>query len=88
MDVLGDGNRETITRKSAAEALGKIGNPAAVELLCFIVSHQEPLLKHAAIWSLCTIGDPNAIPVIEEELRSLQFNQHILEESLRELKGK
>lgn len=89
MDVLADGKRDEATRKVAAEALGRIGNPAAVELLCQIVhTESDLLLKDFAITALGTFGDPNAIPVIEEELRNLQFKQSVFEEILKELKDK
>lgn len=89
IQALEDEGQPLNARNMAASLLGGIGNQAAVDPLCNIVHFTEhKSLKYNAISALGTIGDPNAIPVIEEVLRSLQFEQSVLEEILRELKGK
>jgi len=89
IQALEDESQPLNARNIAANLLGGIGNQAAVDPLCNIVHFTEhKSLKYNAISALGMIGDPNAIPVIEEVLRSLQFEQSVLEEILEELKDK
>jgi HEAT repeat protein len=63
-------------RVYAANALGRIGNPLAVEPLCKIVSTTEDaFLRNNAILALGMIGDTKAISVLEAVLRKPQLDQ-------------
>ena len=55
----------------AVVALGEIGTPFCMEALCEIVfSDKDMSLRIAAIYNLGRIGDPKAIPFIENFLKT------------------
>ena len=94
--IVEDKDRHPSVRRIAATTLGRIGDQAAVQPLCRVVSSMEvgaegSLLALNAIAGLSMIGDPNAIAVIEEALRNPHFDPDHKKTALRlldELKQK
>ncbi|MHC4192850.1 MAG: HEAT repeat domain-containing protein [Planctomycetota bacterium] len=78
--IVEDEDRHSSVRRKAATILGQIGDPAAVQPLCGVVSSFEggpedsSILVLNAILGLNRIGDANAIPVIENVLRHPHFD--------------
>jgi hypothetical protein len=78
--IVEDEDRHTSVRKMAAGILAEIGDPAAVQPLCRVVSSFEgspedsSILVLNAILALSRIGEANAIPVIEDALRHPHFD--------------
>jgi HEAT repeat protein len=73
--IMQNEDRHSSVRNMAAGILGKIGDPSAVEALCRVASSVQEDGKGSrlavnAIISLSMIGDPNAIPIIENTLRN------------------
>jgi len=77
--VLEDRSEPWDTRAAAAMALGHIGDTAAVEPLCALVSSDEEgqmmltTIKINAMHGLLMIGDRRGIPVIEKALENQAF---------------
>jgi HEAT repeat protein len=65
--------KDTRIRKQAAEALGKIGDPQAVDSLIMTLDDSSISLgiRHSAIWSLGKIGDPRAVAPLLTALRGM-----------------
>lgn len=59
-------------RLMAAGALGKCGNPAAVDFLRQQLSSEDPDINHVAAWILGRIGDETDIPRIRENLQRIE----------------
>jgi len=55
-------NTEWLARVSAAQELGKLGDPAAVPALMRCLNVSDPILKLSALKALGRIGDPRAAP--------------------------
>ena len=53
-----------IVRASAAEALGTLGNPAALPALLTALSDENETVRRAAAAALDTLGDPDALPAL------------------------
>lgn len=49
-------DRDAVTRRTAAEALGKIGDPQAVPRLVVALGDQSPIVREAAVRSLGGVG--------------------------------
>lgn len=49
-------DRDAVARRTAAEALGKIGNPLAVGGLVLALGDQSPIVREASVWSLSGFG--------------------------------
>lgn len=49
-------DRDAVARRTAAEALGKIGNPQAVDSLVMALGDQSPIVREASVRSLGGVG--------------------------------
>ncbi len=85
--IVEDEDRHSSVRWIAATTLGRIGDPAAVQPLCRMVSsieddvHDDTLIINA-IAGLSMLGDPNTIPVIEKALRNPHFDPDYKDDAL------
>lgn len=61
----------------AAAELGKIGNEAAVPILCEAAAYDEPNLMSEVINSLINIGDARAIPLFKAKVNDLRYRVRI-----------
>jgi HEAT repeat protein len=59
-------NGKDAQRGNAAELLGWIGDPQAVNGLIFVLDDRVSSVRASAAWALGMIGDPVAIPPLEE----------------------
>ncbi len=84
-------------RNEAALALGHIGDPSAVPSMCSVFAELEydkdrtRLLKLNIVNALVAIGDPCAIPYVEQELKKVDlgaYYRRALEKDLVTLKGR
>jgi HEAT repeat protein len=70
-------------RWKAAEALGRIGDPAAVEELISSLWDDDGRVRLKAAWALGQIGDPRAIPALRRLYRmENEEAQEIIKEAL------
>jgi HEAT repeat protein len=60
---------EVLVSRTAAEALSKIGTPAAINALVASLTSERPAEVHAAMNGLLTLGDV-AVPALAEALES------------------
>ncbi len=81
-----DGN----VRRLAASALGKIGDPRAVQpLLELLKREQKPQVRQYAITALGKLGDPQAHSILEQiahDLNEKEYNQKAATRALKELR--
>jgi len=69
MAIVGTKERIQHVRKAAVEALGKIGDPRAVEILLAALKEGENWQRKAAAEALGRIGDPRAVELLAGSLR-------------------
>ncbi|AVH72048.1 HEAT repeat domain-containing protein [Nostoc sp. 'Lobaria pulmonaria (5183) cyanobiont'] len=62
------GDSRGMVRLSFAEALGKIGKPAAPLLMEAVANHPNPVVRRASTKTLTLIADPIAIPTLVKAL--------------------
>ena len=75
-------------RLSAAQALGRLGDPRALPILIAALQDRHAWVRQAAIESLAALGDPAAIGPLEAMLQSHDsFERTAAETALRQLKG-
>ena len=67
--VLQDQRKDPEVRKNAAEALGKIKDPRAVEPLITALKDEYSGVRWHAAWSLGEIQDPRAVEPLIEALK-------------------
>jgi len=74
---------DEVTRWRSAEALGRIGDPAAVEPLIDALWDEDARVRLKAAWALGAIGDPRAIPALRKLYRiEKEETQEIIQEAL------
>ena len=74
------------SRWKAAEALGRIGDPEAVEELVGTLWDDDRRVRLKAAWALGRIGDPRAIPPLRRLYRmENEGGQEIIREALEEI---
>lgn len=64
-----DGQQGKATRMAACDALGKIGDPAAIPSLVIAVNGDDPNVKASAITALASFKDAEALSAIQAALR-------------------
>lgn len=75
------------TRWTAAESLGRLKDPAAVELLIDTLWDDDPRVRLKAAWALGQIGDPRALRPLQQLYRMENENvKEIIEKAINELK--
>ena len=76
-------------RWKAAETLGRIGDPAAVEDLIGTLWDEDERVRLKAAWALGRIGDPRAIPSLRRLYRMEKEGvQEIISEALEAINRK
>jgi len=74
---------DEMNRWKAAETLGRIGDPAAVEELIGTLWDEDGRVRLKAAWALGRIGDPRAIPSLRRLYRvENEWVQEIIREAL------
>ena len=74
------------SRWKAAETLGRIGDPAAVEDLTGTLWDDDERVRVKAAWALGQIGDPRAIPSLRRLYRMENERvQEIIKEALEQI---
>ncbi|WP_440949662.1 HEAT repeat domain-containing protein [Methanosphaerula subterraneus] len=58
------------TRWKGAEALGRLGDPRAVDDLIGALQDEDRLVRKKAVWALGSIGDSRAIPPLRALYRT------------------
>ena len=61
--------KNEFVRRSAAEGLGEIGDPAAVPFLIKALKDKDMVVRSLALYSLGKIGDPAAVPALIKALK-------------------
>jgi HEAT repeat protein len=85
IELLTDDNEGT--RWKAAEVLGRIGDPAAVEALIDTLWDDDSRVRLKAAWVLGQIGDPRALRPLQHLYRMEKEGvQEIIAEALEEIK--
>jgi len=74
------------SRWKAAETLGRIGDPAAVDELIGTLWDDDERVRVKAVWALGQIGDPQAIPSLRRLYRMENEGvQEIIKEALEQI---
>jgi len=74
-------------RWTAAESLGRLEDPAAVEPLIDTLWDDDPRVRLKAAWALGQIGDPRALRPLQQLYRMENENvKEIIEKAIDELK--
>ena len=74
-------------RWTAAESLGRLEDPAAVEFLIDTLWDDDPRVRLKAAWALGQIGDPRALRPLQQLYRMENENvKEIIEKAINELK--
>jgi HEAT repeats len=74
-------------RWTAAESLGRLEDPAAVEPLIDTLWDDDPRVRLKAAWALGQIGDPRALRPLQQLYRMENENvREIIEKAINELK--
>jgi len=68
LNIVSDPNEDLRLRQEAINTLGKIGDIRALPVLLDALKDPEPGIRWRAAMALARIGDPSAIPAIEEAL--------------------
>ncbi len=68
----------TVIRAKAVEALGRLGDERAEEMLIGLLKNPMPNLRLKAIEAIGKIGIPSAVPVLAERLREGSLDEKIL----------
>jgi len=85
IDLLSDDDEGN--RWKAAETLGRIGDPAAVEELIGTLWDDDERVRLKAAWALGRIGDPRAIHPLQRLYRmENEWAQEIIKEALDAIK--
>ena len=75
-----------VSRWKAAEALGRLGDPAAVDELISTLWDDDARVRLKAAWALGRMGDPRAIPPLRRLYRmENEWGQEIIREALEEI---
>ncbi|MFA4876721.1 MAG: HEAT repeat domain-containing protein [Methanoregula sp.] len=78
---------DEVTRWKAAEALGRIGNPAAVAPLIDTLWDDDARVRQKAAWALGQIGDPDALRPLQRLYRmENEDTQEIIKGALESIK--
>jgi HEAT repeat protein len=72
---------DEINRWKAAEALGRLGDPGAVEPLIDALWDDDPRVRLKAAWALGQIGDSRAVPPLK---RLYRMEKEDMKESISE----
>ena len=76
-------DNDEVTRWRSAEALGRIGDPAAVGALIDTLWDEDARVRLKAAWALGAIGDPRAISALRRLYRiEKEGAQEIIKEAL------
>jgi HEAT repeat protein len=74
-------------RWKAAESLGRLGDPAAVEPLIDTLWDDDYRVRMKAAWALGLIGDPRALPPLQRLYRIENENvREIIERAMNDIK--
>jgi HEAT repeat protein len=74
---------DEVTRWKAAEALGRMGDPAAVDALIETLWDDDARVRLKAAWALGEIGDPRAVTALRRLYRmEREGTQEIIREAL------
>ncbi len=85
IQLLSDDNEGT--RWKAAESLGRLGDPAAVDPLIDTLWDDDSRVRLKAAWALGQIGDPRALRPLQRLYRmENEGAQEIISEALEEIK--
>ncbi len=77
-----------MNRWKAAEALGRIGNPAAVAPLIDTLWDDDARVRLKAAWALGRIGEPDALRPLQRLYRmESEDAQEIIQEALESIKS-
>ncbi|WP_321507102.1 HEAT repeat domain-containing protein [uncultured Methanoregula sp.] len=79
---------DEMNRWKAAEALGRIGNPAAVAPLIDTLWDDDARVRLKAAWALGRIGEPDALRPLQRLYRmESEDAQEIIQEALESIKS-
>ena len=79
---------EAVNRWKAAEALGRIADPAAVDDLISTLWDDDERVRHKAAWALGQIGDPRAYAPLQRLYRiENELGQEIIAEALENIRS-
>jgi HEAT repeat protein len=71
-------------RWKAAESLGRLGDPAAVDPLIELLWDDDARVRLKAAWALGQIGDPHALPPLQRLYRMENENvKEIIKEAIK-----
>ncbi len=74
-------------RWKAAESLGRLGDPGAVQPLTDALWDDDYRVRIKAAWALGKIGDPHALPALQRLYRIENENvREIIEQAMNEIK--
>ena len=78
---------DEVSRWKAAEALGRIGDPAAVDELISTLWDDDARVRLKAAWALGRIGDPRAYAPLQRLYRiENEWAQEIIKEALENIR--
>jgi len=78
---------DEVSRWKAAEALGRMGDPAAVEELISTLWDDDERVRLKAAWALGRIGDPRAYAALQRLYRiETEQAQEIIQEALEQIR--
>jgi HEAT repeat protein len=80
---------DDIARWKAAETLGRIGDPAAMEELIATLWDDDARVRQKAAWALGRIGDERAVPPLRRLYRmENEGGQEIIREALEAIRNR